>query len=117
MQKKQRYILHIKTTSNNILFTLTDFLGNKKFQLSAKALKYKSKQVRRTIVSETLWAKVIEKLKIYRCKLISLNYKSSFFKKKHFITELNFHKIKVLDLNIEMSVAFNGCKTRHYRRV
>lgn len=69
-----RYIIHITNTPNNIFFNITDFRGNTKTKFSAKSTKYKSKQVRSTIVLETLWEKLINNLKKLNCKHISLKY-------------------------------------------
>lgn len=113
-----RYIIHIKTTPNNIFFNITDYKGNTIFLYSAKSSKYKSKQVRRTIVLETLWEKLINELKTYNCKMISLKYTGALkYQKKKMITKLIENKLLINSIDILTPVSFNGCKTKHIRRV
>jgi ribosomal protein S11 len=113
-----RYIVHIKNTPNNLFFNITDFKGNTKIKFSAKSTKYRSKQVRSTIVLETLWEKLIQQLKKLNCKTISIQYTGAIeYQKKKMIKKLieqNFHLISV---QILTPISFNGCRIRHFRRV
>jgi ribosomal protein S11 len=113
-----RYILHIKTTVNNIFFNITDFRGNTLETFSAKSSKFKSKQVRRTIVLDMLWEKVIQRLKFHKCKNLSLHYTGHLaLQHKTQIFKLFKNKFKIKSFNFFIPVSFNGCKVRHFRRV
>jgi ribosomal protein S11 len=113
-----RYIVHIKKTPNNILFNISDFKGNTISLFSAKSTKYKSKQVRSTIVLETLWEKLIQKLKTYGCKFISLKFTGGLkYNKKKMIKKLLGNKFIIMSIEIMIPRNFNGCRFKHYRRV
>lgn len=113
-----RYIIHIKNTPNNIFFNITDFRGNTKIKFSAKSTKYKSKQVRSTIVLETLWDKLINNLKKLNCKHISLKYTGGLeYQKKKMIKKLIQQNFQLNSIQILAPISFNGCRIRHFRRV
>jgi ribosomal protein S11 len=112
-----RYILHIRNTPNNLSYNLTDYKGNTIFLLTAKAAKYKSKQVRSTLVIKNLWKLFINKLKTYKILPISIVFWGMEFKKKKFLQLLTENKIPLLSITIKLPVAHNGTKTKHYRRV
>jgi ribosomal protein S11 len=112
-----RYIVHINKTPNNILFNITDYKGNTISLFSAKSTKYKSKQVRSTIVLNTLWEKLIQKLKNYKCKFISIKFTGGLkYNKKKMIDKLILNRLKLLSIEVVIPVNFNGCRFRHYRR-
>jgi len=113
-----RYIIHLTNSANNYLFNVTTFSGKTIFFFSAKSTKYRSKQVRSTIVLETLWEKLIQKLKIHKCKLISIKYTGALeYKKKKMLTKLLEQHFNLISLQFLTPVSFNGCKIRHLRRV
>jgi ribosomal protein S11 len=113
-----RYIIHIKTTPNNLIFNVTDYIGNTLFMFSAKSSKYKSKQVRSTIVLETLWEKLINQLKTHNCKFISLKYTGALeYQKKKMIKKLTDNNFIITSIQILTPISFNGCRIRHFRRV
>ncbi len=113
-----RYIIHLKKTPNNYFFNVTDFSGKTIFLFSAKSTKYRSKQVRSTIVLETLWEKLIQKLKFHKCKILSLKYTGAIeYHKKKMISTLLGQTFKLVSIQFLTPVSFNGCKIRHLRRV
>jgi ribosomal protein S11 len=113
-----RYIIHIKNTSNNLFFNISDYKGNTLDTFSAKSTKFKSKQVRSTIVLEMLWEKLIQKLKTYNCKQISLKYTGGLeYQKKKMIDKLIKNNFSILSIQILTPISFNGCRIRHFRRV
>ena len=114
---KNRYILHIINSPNNLMFNLTDFMGNTKFKFTAKSAKYKSKQVRRTIVVQTLWKFLFTKIKNYNFKNLSVKFHGQAFKKKELLKNLSTLGYRIISIDIKLPISFNGCKTRHYRRV
>lgn len=118
-RKKIRYILHIKNTPNNVMFNLADFAGNTKFFFTAKARRYKSKQVRRTIVIEALGKYLIERLKNFKFTYLGLKFNGTFslFKKIKLIKLLRVNGFNLINLELAASGSFNGCKTKHFRRI
>ena len=117
MIPKNRHILHILNTPNNLIFNLTDFTGKTKFVYSAKAARYKSKQVRSTIVIQTLWKTIFDKLKNNNCYNLSLKFKGLAFQKKNLIKQLTEQGFLIISIELVTPIYFNGCKTRHFRRV
>jgi small subunit ribosomal protein S11 len=112
-----RYILHVKNTPNNYRYNISDYKGNTLICRTAKQLRYKSKQVRSTIVIQNIWHKIINDLRKKKIKQLSLHFQGSTYFKKKFIKTLTKQNFLINGIELHIPFPFNGCKTKHLRRV
>lgn len=117
LKNKKSAILSILFTNNNIIYTLTDLMGNVLFWTSLGIQKVRGTK---KLTSNSI---------IYRLKLIS-NYANKkgikYFhiymrginrNKKLTIKSLKYFSLVVISLYDEMAISYNGCKKVKKRRV
>lgn len=112
------YILNIRSTLNNIYVTVTNNFGHILFVSSGGTMKIASTKRNTNYNLELILNTLLKKLSELNIKnlILRLDF-SSLRKKKILIKVIQKFYIKVLGVQLNMTKAFNGVRSRKLRRI
>ena len=116
-KNKQTGIIHIQSTRNNTILTLTDSQGNTKFWISAGSIGFKNSRKSTTYAAQA----AAEKLTISALKLgffsVIVKMKGLGHGKQNSIRTISKSGLKIMKIEDRTPIPHNGCRPPKKRRV
>jgi len=122
MKKEDRienslHIIHIQTTLNNTIITLTDFHGNTKASASAGFLGFKNSRKSTTYASQTTAEYIAKKCLSLGIQNVEVKLKGVGFGKESSLRGLQSSGIFIKKIEDVTSLPHNGCRLPKKRRL
>jgi small subunit ribosomal protein S11 len=111
------YQIHIQTTLNNTIITLTDSQGNTKASASAGFLGFKNSRKSTTYASQTTAEYIAKKCLSLGVQFVEVKLKGIGFGKESSLRGLQSSGIYIKKIEDVTSLAHNGCRLPKKRRL
>jgi small subunit ribosomal protein S11 len=113
----QQGIIHISTSKNNTIFTLTDLSGVTKFWISTGVLGFKNSRKSTTYAAQAAADQVAMKALSLGFSGVKIQVKGLGYGKDSCIRALANSRLTITTLVERTPVAHNGCRTPKKRRI
>jgi small subunit ribosomal protein S11 len=114
---QQKGIIHIQSTKNNTLITLTDLQGNTKFWTSAGTLGFKNSRKSTTYAAQAAAEHLAKKALVLGFSSVILKMKGLGYGKESTVRALYKSRLIITKLIEQTPVPHNGCRPPKKRRV
>lgn len=114
---QQKGIIHIQSTKNNTLLTLTDFQGNTKFWTSAGTLGFKNSRKSTTYAAQAAAEELAKKALVLGFSSVVVKMKGLGYGKESTVRALYKSRLIITQLIEQTPVPHNGCRPPKKRRV
>ena len=109
--------IHIQTTLNNTIITLTDAKGNTKASASAGSLGFKNSRKSTTYASQTTAEYIAKKCLSLGIQFVEVKFKGIGFGKESSLRGLQSSGLFIQKIEDVTSFAHNGCRLPKKRRL
>lgn len=116
-KKNQRGIIHILSTQNNTIISLTDLAGNVKIGLSTGVLGFKNSRKSTTYAAQAIAEEIAEKALHLGFSSSIIKIKGLGFGKDSCIRALYKSQLIITQIIEQTPVAHNGCRAPKKRRI
>lgn len=110
-------IVHILSTKNNTILTLTDLQGNTKVWISTGHLGFKNSRKSTTYAAQAAAEKLAEKALLLGYSSVHIQMKGLGYGKESCVRALSKSKLCILGIHDKTPLAHNGCRSRKKRRI
>lgn len=114
---QQKGIIHIQSTKNNTLITLTDLQGNTKFKTSAGTLGFKNSRKSTTYAAQAAAEELANKALILGFSSVIIKIKGLGYGKESTIRALYKSRLIITKLIEQTPIPHNGCRPPKKRRI
>lgn len=114
---QQKGVIHISSTKNNTILTLTDLEGNTKFWISAGVLGFKNSRKSTTYAAQTAAEHLVSKAINMGFNSVSVKMKGLGYGKESCIRALYKSRLFITEITEQTPIAHNGCRPRKKRRI
>jgi small subunit ribosomal protein S11 len=114
---QQKGIIHIQSTKNNTLITLTDLQGNTQFKTSAGTLGFKNSRKSTTYAAQAAAEELANKSLILGFSSVIIKIKGLGYGKESTIRALYKSRLIITKLIEQTPIPHNGCRSPKKRRV
>jgi small subunit ribosomal protein S11 len=114
---QQKGIIHIQSTKNNTLITLTDLQGNTKFWTSAGTLGFKNSRKSTTYAAQAAAEELAKKALVLGFSSVIVKIKGLGYGKESTVRALYKSRLIITQLIEQTPVPHNGCRPPKKRRV
>ena len=114
---QQNGIIHIQSTKNNTLITLTDLQGNTKFWTSAGTLGFKNSRKSTTYAAQAAAEELAKKALALGFSSVIVKIKGLGYGKESTVRALYKSRLVIIKLIEQTPVPHNGCRPPKKRRV
>lgn len=114
---QQNGIIHIQSTKNNTLLTLTDLQGNTRFWTSAGTLGFKNSRKSTTYAAQAAAEELAKKALVLGFSSVILKMKGLGYGKESTVRALYKSRLLITQLIEQTPVPHNGCRPPKKRRV
>jgi small subunit ribosomal protein S11 len=114
---QQKGIIHIQSSKNNTIITLTDLAGNTKFWVSAGTLGFKNSRKSTTYAAQAAAEEVADKSLQLGFFSVIVKIKGLGFGKESTIRALYKSRLIITKLVEQTPISHNGCRPPKKRRV
>jgi small subunit ribosomal protein S11 len=116
-KKKKKGIVHIQSTKNNTLITLTDLEGNTKFWTSAGSLGFKNSRKSTTYAAQAAAEELANKALNLGFSSVIVKIKGLGYGKETTVRALYKSRLIITKLIEQTPIPHNGCRPPKKRRV
>lgn len=113
----QKGIIHILSTKNNTILTLTDLQGNTKVSISAGTLGFKNSRKSTTYAAQAAAEELAEKALILGYSTVRISLKGLGYGKESCIRALYKSKLMITEICETTPIAHNGTRSAKKRRI
>jgi small subunit ribosomal protein S11 len=114
---QQKGVIHIQSTKNNTLITLTDLQGNTKFKTSAGTLGFKNSRKSTTYAAQAAAEELANKALILGFSSVIIKIKGLGYGKESTIRALYKSRLIITKLIEQTPIPHNGCRSPKKRRI